>query len=141
MCINGIIHDWIKVSRRNCCHSPNTWLKGETNEQAINIFTHQQKTSILNSMCTHIPLPTSCPRRLKSSFEFFFFFFFAANRTLNYDLVIIPFNTDISGSGHWVLATANFRNFQSYNFEKCCSSTNESRSLHVHISNRRPSGF
>ncbi len=38
------------------------------------------------------------------------FQFCAANRALNYDALIIYFNTDISGSGcHWLLAIENFR--------------------------------
>uniref|UniRef100_A0A671RNL3 Ubiquitin-like protease family profile domain-containing protein n=1 Tax=Sinocyclocheilus anshuiensis TaxID=1608454 RepID=A0A671RNL3_9TELE len=82
MCITDIIHDWKKVSPRSRCLSPKTWLEGESIEQ-------------LAALGHFSPVLQFC----------------ATNRALNYDdLVIIPFNTDISGSGcHWVLATANFR--------------------------------
>jgi len=82
-----------------------TWLEGETIEQAINVFIHQQKKSD-SILC----VPTYL-YQLAALEDFTpILQFCAAKKALNYDLIIIPFNTDITGCGyHWVLATVNFR--------------------------------
>ncbi len=41
----SIIHDWSKVSPKSQCLSPKMWLEGETIEQAIAAFIHQEKIS------------------------------------------------------------------------------------------------
>ncbi len=98
----SIIHDWSKVSPKSQCLSPKLWLEGETIEQAIAAFIQQEKMSD-SILC--VPTYLYQLAALGTLFQFF-----AANRVLNYDALIIPFNTDISGSGcHWLLAIANFR--------------------------------
>lgn len=105
MCITDIIHAWKKVSPRSRSLSPKTWLEGESIEQAIHAFIQQQQKSD-SVLCT----PTYLYQL--AALEDFgpVLQFCASNRALNYDLVIIPFNTDIFGSGyHQVLAAASFR--------------------------------
>ncbi len=101
----SIIQDWSKVSPKSQCLSPKMWLEGETIEQAIAAFIQQEKMSD-SILC----VPTYL-YQLAALGDFVpVLQFCAANRALNYDALIILFNTDISGCGyHWLLAIANFR--------------------------------